>query len=146
VREYATPAAFRAAVEAKLRERARRLGAPAFIVRRQAALERLVARLTRVAPGRWALKGGFALETRLGERARVFHRYERVDTAALGQAIQRVFVRRRTHSVPSCLPPPPSNLAISYRKEAEHVGLSPDMDKAHRILGEWLDPVLVRIE
>lgn len=71
MREYATPAAFRAAVEAKLRERARRLGARAYIVRRQAALERLIVRLTRVAPGRWALKGGFALETRLGERARV---------------------------------------------------------------------------
>lgn len=71
MREYATPAAFRSAVEAKLRERARRLAAPAYIVRRQAALERLMVRLTRVAPDRWALKGGMALETRLGERARV---------------------------------------------------------------------------
>ena len=71
MREYATPAAFRAAVEARLRERARRLFAPAYIVRRQAALERLLVRLTRVAPDRWALKGGLALETRLGERARV---------------------------------------------------------------------------
>jgi predicted nucleotidyltransferase component of viral defense system len=71
VREYATPVAFRAAVEATLRERARRLGVPAYIVRRQAALERLIVRLTKVAPDRWALKGGMALETRLGERARV---------------------------------------------------------------------------
>lgn len=70
MREYATPFAFRAAVEAKLRERARRLAVPAYIVRRQAALERLAVRLVRVAPDRWALKGGFALETRLGERAR----------------------------------------------------------------------------
>jgi len=31
----------------------------------------LIVRVTRVAPERWALKGGFALETRLGERARV---------------------------------------------------------------------------
>lgn len=71
MREYATPAAFRAAVEARLRERARRLSAPAYVVRRQAALDRLLVRLTSVAPGRWALKGGLALETRLGERARV---------------------------------------------------------------------------
>jgi len=71
VREYATPADFRAAVEARLRERARRLSAPAYVVRRQAALERLLVRLTRVAPDRWALKGGLALETRLGDRARV---------------------------------------------------------------------------
>ncbi len=71
MREYATPADFRAAVEARLRERARRLSAPAYVVRRQAALERLLVRLTRVAPDRWALKGGLALETRLGDRARV---------------------------------------------------------------------------
>jgi hypothetical protein len=71
MRDYATPAAFRAAVEAKLRDLARRLGVPAYILRRQAALERLMVRLARVAPDRWAVKGGLALETRLGERARV---------------------------------------------------------------------------
>jgi hypothetical protein len=58
VRDYATPAAFRAAVEARLRERARRLSAPTYMVRRQAALDRLLVRLPKVAPGRWALKGG----------------------------------------------------------------------------------------
>lgn len=31
----------------------------------------MTVRLMEVAPGRWALKGGFALETRLGRRARV---------------------------------------------------------------------------
>ena len=71
MREYATPAGFRAAVEATLRERAGRLGVPAYIIRRQGALERLIVRLTKVAPDRWALKGGMALETRLGEHARV---------------------------------------------------------------------------
>jgi predicted nucleotidyltransferase component of viral defense system len=58
-------------VETRLRERARRLGVATYIVRRQAALERLMVRLATVAPDRWALKGGLALETRLGERARV---------------------------------------------------------------------------
>ena len=71
MREYATAAAFRAAVEAKLRQRARHLGVPAYILRRQAGLERLTVRLMKVAPGQWALKGGFALETRLRGRARV---------------------------------------------------------------------------
>ena len=71
MREYATPAAFRAAVEARLRRRARHLGVPAYVLRRQAGLERLTVRLMAVAPGRWALKGGFAHETRLGGRARV---------------------------------------------------------------------------
>ena len=70
MREYASPAAFRAAVEAKLRSRAHQLAVPAYILRRQAGLESLTVRLTAVAGGRWALKGGFALETRLQGRAR----------------------------------------------------------------------------
>ncbi len=65
MREYATAEGFRAAVEAKLRDRARHLGVAAYAVRRHAALERLLVRLTTmVAPNRWALKGGLALETR----------------------------------------------------------------------------------
>lgn len=70
MRQYSSPAAFRASVDAHLRNRARRLGVAAYIVRRQAALERLVARLMKTAPGRWALKGGLGLEVRLGDHAR----------------------------------------------------------------------------
>jgi len=70
VRRYDSPAAFRAAAEARLRNRARRLGVAAYILRRQAGLERLMARLTRAVPGRWALKGGLALEIALGQHAR----------------------------------------------------------------------------
>ncbi len=68
--QYGSPAAFRAAVDSSLRNRARRLGVAAYIVRRHAALERLVARLMKAAPGQWALKGGLGLETRLGDHAR----------------------------------------------------------------------------
>jgi hypothetical protein len=281
VRDYATPAAFRAAVEARLRERARRLGVPTYVVRRQAALERLAARLSKVAPERWALKGGFALETRLGERARAsldldaehrhgaeaaradlqraaiedvgdhfafavvgseeliesgfrlavryklesslagrafeplqvdvtfavpepwdaqpavrpgvlaelgfeaievllipverqiaekLHAYtrtykgggttrardlvdlllvqqhERVDTAALQDAIKRVFARRQTHAVPTRLSPPPRELAVSYRREAEQVRVNPMLAEAHQLAADWLDPLLDEIQ
>ena len=70
MRQYPSPAAFRAAVDTRLRNHARQVGVPVQVVRRQAALERLMARLTQVASGRWALKGGLALETRLPDRAR----------------------------------------------------------------------------
>ena len=70
MRQYTNPAAFRAAVDARLRQRARQQGVEAFVLRRCAALERLMVRLTTVAPGRWAFKGGLALETRLGQHAR----------------------------------------------------------------------------
>jgi hypothetical protein len=280
VREYATPAAFRAAVEARLRERARRLSTPAYIVRRQAALERLLARLSSVAPDRWALKGGLALEARLGERARVsidldadhlhgaeaaradlqraviedvgdhfgfalvgseelrdegvslavrykmesnlagrpfeplqvdvsiappdpwdaeplwrpglltalgldpfkvlliplerqvaeklhaytrtyrgggttrardlvdlllIRQYEHVDVGLLHGAVQRVFHRRATHALPERLPPPPAALAVAYRREARGVSTVADLEEAHQLLAQWLDPVLAEI-
>lgn len=254
MREHATPAGFRAAVEARLRERARRLGVPAYIVRRQAALERLIVRLSQVAPDRWAIKGGLALETRLGARARVsldldadhlhgadaaradlqraaiedigdhfgfaisgaeelreagislavrykveaslagrrfeplqvdvtivppdpwdaqparrpgllaelgfdpidlllvpfvhlllIRQHERVDAASLREAIRRVFGRRETHAIPERLPAPPSDLAVSYRREAERVGLARALDEAHQLLADWLNPVLAGI-
>lgn len=69
--EYATPAGFRVAVETRLRERARLLHVLAYVVRRQAALERLMVPMIKVAPNRWAVKGGLGLETQLGARARV---------------------------------------------------------------------------
>jgi len=280
VREYATPATFRAAVEARLRERARRVPAPAYIVRRQAALERLLMRLTEVAPDRWALKGGLALETRFGTLARVsidldadhlhgaeaaradlqraaiedvgdhfgfalvgseelrdegvglavrykmdshlagrpfeplqvdvtiappdpwdaeplwrsglltalglepfkvlliplerqvaekLHAYtrtyrgggttrgrdlvdlllirrsEHVDVGLLREAVQRVFHRRATHALPERLPPPPAALAVAYRREARGVSTAADLADAHRLLAQWLDPVLAEI-
>jgi hypothetical protein len=279
VREYATPAGFRAAVEAKLRQRARHLGVPAYILRRQVGLERLTVRLMKVAPDRWALKGGFALETRLGGRARVsvdldadhregaevaradlqraaiaeiddhfgfavigaeelreggvelavryklecsvagrlfeplqvdvsmaapdpwdaqparrlglladlglapievllvplerqvaekLHAYtrtyesggttrardlvdlvlirehERVDPSGLREAVQHVFDRRGTHAIPERLPPPGRELALGYRREAEQVRVVSGIEDAHRLLADWLDPILAR--
>ncbi len=70
MRQYPSPAAFRAAIDTRLRAYAHTVGVPVMAVRRQAALERLMARLMAVTPGRWALKGGLALDTRLGQRAR----------------------------------------------------------------------------
>jgi hypothetical protein len=275
--EYATPAAFRAAVEARLRERARRLGAPAYVLRRQVALERLTVRLMTVASGRWALKGGFALETRLAGRARAsvdldaehrqgaeaaradlqraaiaeagdhfgftligaeelrgaaidlavryrlesslagrlfeplqvdvsvaapspwdaqparrpglladlgfapievllvplerqvaekLHAYTRtyasggttrardlvdlllirehghLDALVLREAIRLVFDRRATHGVPERLPPPSRELAVGYRREAAQVRVVSEIDSAHRLLAEWLDPLM----
>lgn len=149
MREYATPAGFRAAVEATLRDRARRLGVPAYIIRRQAALERVIVRLTKVAPNRWAVKGGMALETRLGEHARVSvdldADHARVDARLLKDVIRRVFDRRATHPVPDRLPPPLRELAVSYRREAERVGLPTNLDDVHRLLGAWLDPILSEV-
>jgi len=66
-RQYATAGAFRAALEARLNERARRDGVDLHRLRRQVAFDRLLARMFDPSQrGRdgWVLKGGYALEMR----------------------------------------------------------------------------------
>jgi len=67
---YETPAAFRAALEARLANAARSTGTDLDRLRRRVVFERILARLTAATGERWILKGGFALEVRLGDRAR----------------------------------------------------------------------------
>lgn len=68
--KYATGAAFRAAVETRLARLARERGENVGRLRKSLVFDRLLARLVAIAPEGWALKGGFALELRLGEGAR----------------------------------------------------------------------------
>lgn len=67
--QYRSPAAFRAALEARLKD-GHTTAAGLSRLRKRVAFERLLARLVAVAPDAWVLKGGFALELRLGNRAR----------------------------------------------------------------------------
>ena len=67
---YATPAAFRAALEQRLANTARETGTDLDRLRRRAVFERILARLAAAPDERWILKGGFALEVRLGDQAR----------------------------------------------------------------------------
>ena len=70
-RTYASPVAMRAALEQRLRDRHDSTHLPLDRLRKEAALQRLLARIAAVAPpGSWALKGGLAMIARLGERAR----------------------------------------------------------------------------
>jgi predicted nucleotidyltransferase component of viral defense system len=66
---YATAGAFRAALEARLKSE-QSDGVGLSRLRKRIVFERLLARLKVVAPDGWLLKGGFALELRLGGRAR----------------------------------------------------------------------------
>jgi hypothetical protein len=68
--KYASAAAFRRALETRLLERSRQTGLSLVRLRRAVVFDRLLARLLAVAPGRWVLKGGLALDYRLGARAR----------------------------------------------------------------------------
>jgi hypothetical protein len=68
---YATPGAFRAALEARVNRQALTTG-QGWLVRQRKLIvfERLMARLLLVAPDAWVLKGAVALNLRFGERAR----------------------------------------------------------------------------
>lgn len=64
--KYASPVAFRAALEERLKRRAKGDGAKLTRMRKRIAFDRLLVRLEAVAPGRWLLKGAYALDLRLG--------------------------------------------------------------------------------
>jgi len=68
--KYQTAAAFRTALERRLLERSRDSGTSLVRLRKAVVFDRLLARLLRVAPGRWVLKGALALDFRMGERTR----------------------------------------------------------------------------
>jgi hypothetical protein len=67
---YATPGALRAALEARLAAGEAATPPGMERLRRRATFERLLVRLDHAMPGQWVLKGGMALEVRLGDRAR----------------------------------------------------------------------------
>lgn len=67
---YRDATAFRQALEQRLNARAAGDGARLARDRKRVAFDRLLARLTEAAPNRWLLKGGFALDLRLADRAR----------------------------------------------------------------------------
>ena len=67
---YVTPGALRAALEARLATGEATTVPGLERLRRRAVFERLLVRLDHAMPGQWVLKGGMALEVRLGDRAR----------------------------------------------------------------------------
>jgi len=67
---YNTAAAFRRALEERLRQQSLEGGQPLARLRKMVAFDRFLARLGKKEPEAWIVKGGFALQLRLGDRAR----------------------------------------------------------------------------
>ena len=68
---YQTDTAFRTALEERLRQRAEQDGEPILRLRKRIVFERCMVRLQQNESSPWILKGGFALELRLGNTARM---------------------------------------------------------------------------
>lgn len=67
---YQSGGAFRRALETRLRDQSLSSGLPLVRLRKMVAFDRLLARLAQSQPGQWIVKGGLALQLRLGDRAR----------------------------------------------------------------------------
>lgn len=67
---YQSGGAFRRALEKHLLDRSKHTGMALNRLRKMVAFDRLLARLVQAQPGNWVLKGGLALQLRLGDRAR----------------------------------------------------------------------------
>ncbi len=80
--KYTTGAAFRRALEDRLDILSLQSRMPLLRLRKLVAFDRLLARLLADSPERWLLKGGLALQLRLGERARTT---QDIDLLLLGQ-------------------------------------------------------------
>jgi hypothetical protein len=91
---YETPAALRDALEQRLGSRARETGIDLERLRRRAVFERLLVRLELGAPERWIVKGGMALEVRLGNRARSTRDLDLAlrDAGADGDAVRELLI------------------------------------------------------
>jgi len=67
---YETPQAFERALSDRLKRQAAEEGVDLDRLRKRVAFEKFLARLFEQTPAHWVLKGGYALELRLGGRAR----------------------------------------------------------------------------
>ena len=68
--KYPNGAAFRRALEDRLQQQSLRAHSPLVRLRKLVAFDRLLARLVADSPENWLLKGGLALQLRLGDRSR----------------------------------------------------------------------------
>lgn len=78
---YGSASAFRTALETRLLEHSRRSGLSLVRLRKSVVFSRLLARLLAVAPDRWVLKGGLAMDYRFGTRVRTT---KDMDLASIG--------------------------------------------------------------
>jgi len=68
---YESVGAFRQALEQRLLNQARQTGTDLNRLRRRVVFERILLRLTTSQPGMWVVKGGMAVELRIGDSARM---------------------------------------------------------------------------
>jgi hypothetical protein len=132
VRQYATPLAFKQALEQRLRSTS--ITGADFARRRQLLVfDRYLARLTQIVGDAVTLKGGLALELRLS----------RATDHEGHRAIESTFEFRGTHRVPVEVPPPPAFWEVPYGVMAANDELAwTTLSELAKAVTTFLDPVL----
>ena len=67
---------------------------------------------------------------------------ERIDAAALREALETTFGERRQQALPVALPPPPEAWREPYGRLASEVAVEADLENAHALAAEFIDPIL----
>jgi hypothetical protein len=68
--------------------------------------------------------------------------YERVDAAALRDALETTFSERRQQPLPATLPPPPVAWREPYARLASEVSVEADLERAYALAAGFIDPIL----
>ena len=61
----------------------------------------------------------------------------KLDAARLPKAIQETFQRRKTHAIPSVLPPPPASWSGPFSEMAAECSLKPDVEKHFGVVAQF---------
>jgi hypothetical protein len=67
---------------------------------------------------------------------------EPIDATALRDALERTFSERRQQPLPATLPPPPEAWREPYARLASEVAVEADLESAHALAAEFVDPIL----
>lgn len=123
--KYATPAAFRQALDDRLKSEAEKSGLGIARLRKRVGLS-----------GRESTRPKDLVDILL------IIGTEELDAAQLRESLETTFHERATHPLLSSLPPPPEDWREPYRRLATEVDVEPELDNAYAETATCLDPIL----
>ncbi len=139
--KYTSAAAFRQALDQRLKNEAASTGLGVARLRKRVAFEVFLRRLFAVAPDRWVLKGALALDLRLASPPAP-PRTSTSDATTTSMPPSVTSPRHSSSCWTTSSPAPPTIWADPYKRLADTVDIEPDLVAAFSRAAGLLDPVL----